>query len=113
MTARITARRVVRDSPLADQVTIIHWPQRPGQLSAYRHFIDIFAPGFDWAAFIDLDEFLLPLDAGSVPDVLERSGTASVVLAHWRVFGPGDWTEQPAGSGRSRITTAARPTIST
>lgn len=88
---------LVRGSRFADKVTIIHWPQRPGQLSAYRHFIDIFAPGFDWAAFIDLDEFLVPQNTRSVADTLARLAHASVVLAHWRVFGPGDWVERPAG----------------
>jgi hypothetical protein len=88
---------LVRGSRFADRVTIIHWPQRPGQLSAYRHFIDIFAPGFEWAAFIDLDEFLLPLDTASVPETLDRLSHAAAVLVHWRVFGPGDWTDRPQG----------------
>ena len=79
---------LIRHSPLADRVTLIHWPQRPGQLSAYRHFIDIFAPAYEWAAFIDLDEFILPLGDNTLRDTLGRCGQASAVLVNWRVFGP-------------------------
>ena len=88
---------LVRRSPLTDCATVIHWPQRPGQLSAYRHFIDIFAPAHDWAAFIDLDEFILPLGGNSLADTLQRCSHASAVLANWRVFGPaGTRNRRPA-----------------
>lgn len=86
---------LIRGSGLSDFATVIHWPQRPGQLTAYRHFIDIFAPAYDWVAFIDLDEFILPLGGSTVLDTLERCGDASAVLAHWRVFGPAG-REEPA-----------------
>ncbi len=86
---------LVRRSPLTDCATVIHWPQRPGQLSAYRHFIDIFAPAHDWAAFIDLDEFILPLGGNSLADTLQRCQHAAAVLANWRVFGPAG-REEPA-----------------
>jgi hypothetical protein len=89
--------RAIRNSPLAEHVTLIHWPQRPGQLAAYRHFIDIFAPGFEWAAFLDLDEFLLPLNGRNVVDTLDWLSSTSAVLVHWRVFGPGPWEEPPPG----------------
>lgn len=86
---------LVRGSPLADRVTVIHWPQRPGQLAAYRHFIDIFAPAYDWAAFIDVDEFILPLDGITLQDTLQRCAHASAMLVNWRVFGPAG-REEPA-----------------
>lgn len=79
---------LIRSSPLADRVTVVHWPQRPGRLSAYRHFIDIFAPAYDWTAFIDVQEFILPLDGTTVSDTLQRCAQASAVLVNWRVFGP-------------------------
>lgn len=87
----------IRGSPLAEHVTLIHWPQRPGQVAAYRHFIDIFSPGFEWATFLDLDEFLLPLRSRNVVDTLEWLSNASAVLVHRRVFGPGPWQEPPPG----------------
>src|SRR3984885_7724305 len=89
--------RVIGGSPMAEHVTLIRWPQRPGKLPAYRHFIDIFAPGFEWAAFIDLDEFLLPLNGRKVQDTLDRLPGAAAVLVQWRVFGPGPWDASPPG----------------
>jgi hypothetical protein len=78
-------------------VTLVEWPQRPGQLPAYRHFLANHAARFEWAAFIDLDEFLLPLTDAAVPDLLARIGDASAVLVQWRVFGPSGWERRPPG----------------
>ncbi|HVC62504.1 MAG TPA: glycosyltransferase family 2 protein [Acetobacteraceae bacterium] len=89
--------RAIRNSPLAEHVTLIHWPQRPGQVAAYRHFIDIFAPGFEWAAFLDLDEFLLPLNGRNVVDTLDWLSNASAVLVHRRVFGIAQPRDPPPG----------------
>jgi hypothetical protein len=88
---------LIRSSWAADTATVIHWPDRPGQLSAYRHFIHNFAAGFEWAAFIDLDEFLLPLHGGSIAEMLRSWPEFSAVLVHWRVFGPSGWSDPPDG----------------
>ncbi|HEY3845791.1 MAG TPA: glycosyltransferase family 2 protein [Acetobacteraceae bacterium] len=89
--------RAVRNSPLMEHVTLIRWPQRPGRVAAYRHFIDIFAPGFEWVAFLDVDEFLLPLNSRNAADTLNSMSNAAAVLVHRRVFGPGAWQEPPSG----------------
>ena len=86
---------LVRTSPLAGIATVVPWPQRPGQLAAYRHFIAHHAAGFEWAAFIDLDEFLLPLHGTRIADLLQCWPAFSAVLVHWRVFGPSGWIEPP------------------
>lgn len=85
----------IRRSPLSERVAVIQWPQ--DQLSAYRHFIDIFAPAYEWAAFIDVDEFILPLGGHSLQDVLRRCADASAVLVNGRVFGPSGHEEPPPG----------------
>ena len=87
----------IRGLPLAEHVTLVPWPQRPGHASAYRHFIDIFSPGFEWAAFLDVDEFLLPLNSGTVAGTLEWLSSAAAVLVHRRVFGPPAWQARPWG----------------
>jgi Glycosyl transferase family 2 len=87
----------IRGSPFAEHVTLIHWRQRPGQLAAYKHFIDIFAPGFDWVAFLDVDQFLLPLGRDTVVAALQSLDHAAAVLVQRRVFGPGAWQEAPPG----------------
>ena len=58
--------QAVREPPVAQHVTLIRWPQRPGQVAAYRHFIDIFAPSFEWVAFLDVNDFLLPLNSRNI-----------------------------------------------
>jgi hypothetical protein len=87
----------IRASSLADVATVIHWPQRPGQLAAYRHFIGNFATAFEWAAFIDLDEFLLPLSGTDIAELLRLRSDFSAILVHWRVFGPSGWEQPPDG----------------
>ena len=88
---------LIRQSNQATYVTVTEWPPRPGQLPAYRHFIDHHAQACDWVAFIDLDEFLLPLQDRSVRALLDRIPTASAVLVQWRVFGPSGWEQRPEG----------------
>ena len=88
---------LIRRSNQAPYVTVTEWPPRPGQLPAYRHFIDHHAQACDWVAFIDLDEFLLPLQDRSVRALLDRIPTASAVLAQWRVFGSSGWEQRPEG----------------
>ncbi|HUB46681.1 MAG TPA: glycosyltransferase family 2 protein [Acetobacteraceae bacterium] len=88
--------RVVRALPLAEHVTLIRWRQRPGQLAAYRHFIDIFAPGFEWAAFLGVDDFLLPLSGGNVLGALDFIDSAAAVVVNRRVFAPGPSLEPPS-----------------
>jgi tetratricopeptide (TPR) repeat protein len=88
---------IIRASPLASHCTVTHWPERPGQLSAYRHFIRNHARRFDWAAFIDLDEFLLPLGEAGLRELLESWSGYSAVLVSWRIFGSSGWQEPPQG----------------
>jgi hypothetical protein len=89
--------RALRGTSLGEHVTLIRWPQQPGHLAAYRHFIDIYAPGFEWVAFLDVDEFLLPLNSRKVADTLDWLTIAAAVLVQRRVFGPGTWQEPPWG----------------
>jgi hypothetical protein len=88
---------LIRNTPFRHHVTIEDWPQPEGQLPAYRHFLAHHAARFDWAAFIDLDEFLLPLGDDSVPALLGRMSGFSAVLSQWRVFGPSGWDSPPDG----------------
>ena len=59
---------LIRRSGFAGNVTLIEWPERPGQLSAYNHFRVHHARRFTWAAFIDIDEYIMPLAGSSIRD---------------------------------------------
>lgn len=88
---------LIRTSPLAHLVTLTQWPQRPGQLGAYRDFISNHATACDWVAFIDVDEFILPLQDDSITAVLDRRRGYGAVLVQWRVFGPSGHVTRPPG----------------
>ena len=87
----------IQASPLSRNVEIIPWPPRPGQLIAYRDFIQNHARRFDWVAFIDIDEFIVPLETASVRDLLIRYGGFSAVLINWLIFGPSGHDRRPEG----------------
>ena len=81
---------LIRNSRFADRVTLIDWPDEPGQMTAYRDFRINHARRFEWVAFIDVDEFILPLATDSLPEILASPLYAkfSAVQANWLVFGP-------------------------
>lgn len=90
---------LIRASSFAKNVTLIEWPDRPGQLSAYNHFRVHYAPRFTWAAFIDIDEFIMPQSGSSIREILMRRTYApfAQILLQWLVFGPAGHDRRPAG----------------
>jgi hypothetical protein len=90
---------LIRASDFSRNVTIIPWSDRPGQLSAYNHFRLNHASRFTWAAFIDIDEFIMPLEGGSIRDILLRRvyQPFAAILLQWLVFGPSGHDRRPAG----------------
>jgi len=88
---------IVKTDPLKNYVTVIPMPSRPAQWPAYKHFIDNYASNWDWAAFIDLDEFIHPIEADSIKDLLARYEAFSGILLHWFNFGPNGHGRRPDG----------------
>lgn len=88
---------LIAKSQLARFVKLILWPDRPGQLSAYRHFCENFSSCFDWVAFIDIDEFIHPLRHDTIKDALSRYDDRSGVLVQWLTFGPSGHGLRPQG----------------
>ena len=78
---------IVRSLPQQDKIRIVHWPFRPGQLSAYQHAIENFSHSAEWIAFIDIDEFCVPVGAPDVRAVLKRYEKYGSLLLHWVMFG--------------------------
>lgn len=90
---------LIRTSTFARNVTLIDWPETPGRLSAYDHFRVNHAGKFTWAAFIDLDEFIMPVGGGSIRDLLIRREYQqhSAILLQRLVFGPSGHGRKPPG----------------
>ena len=90
---------LIRRSSFARNVTLIDWPDRPGQLAAYNHFRVNHARRFTWAAFIDIDEFIMPVAGSSIRDILVRKvyQPYAAILLQWLVFGPSGHNRRPEG----------------
>src|ERR1700761_5176203 len=63
---------LIRQSSLASRVTLIDWPGTGMQIPAYQDFCDKYAAKFDWAAIIDVDEFIVPMSGMSIREPLTR-----------------------------------------
>ena len=71
-------------------VRLIPWPEtgQTWQTSAYDHALAAFGAEFDWIAFIDSDEFILPLGARDLrPLLMGADPAAAVVVVAWMMFG--------------------------
>lgn len=68
-------------------VTLVEWPDVPGQISAYKNWYEKFREETNWCSFLDLDEFLCPTMDISLKDWLEKHNKYPLYAIYWRVFG--------------------------
>jgi hypothetical protein len=79
---------VINSWPGRASVTLIDWPEIPGQISAYNDMIRNHRDEADWCAFIDCDEFICPQMALNIPTIMTLvDSSASALYVHWRIFG--------------------------
>lgn len=72
----------------AKQVTLIDWPIKQGQLSAYEDCINKYCDESEWIGFIDLDEFVVPNKVDNIYDFLKPfQKNRPAVLLYWKYFG--------------------------
>jgi hypothetical protein len=90
---------LIRRSPFAHHVTLIDWPGVGMQIPAYKNFCADHAAKFDWAAVIDLDEFIMPVGGNTIREPLTRRAYSnySSILLQWFVFGPSGHRRRPNG----------------
>lgn len=82
----------------SDFVTVIHWPGKKQQIRAYDHFAKTHrdSGSHTWAAFIDVDEFIVLLKHKNIVDFLAASCPDGSVCLNWYFFGSnGHETYQP------------------
>lgn len=70
-----------------DLVTLIDWPQIPGQISAYKHWYKNFRKDSAWCSFIDLDEFICPKYDYTIIDWLDKYKKYPALKIDWVMFG--------------------------
>ncbi|MBD5647241.1 MAG: glycosyltransferase family 92 protein [Desulfovibrio sp.] len=96
--SRIPLRTTLADHVSAGLVTVVDWPlTRAQQLSAYHHALRTWGKNTSWLAFIDVDEFILPLQHDDIRDFLDEYGDCGAVGAHWAMFGSGGRISRPHG----------------
>jgi hypothetical protein len=78
-------------------VTLVWWPLPGGQLGAYNHALRFFGPSCDWLAFIDADEFIVPLVDDDIPSLLARYPAAADLQVPRREFGFSGHRTRPDG----------------
>jgi hypothetical protein len=67
-------------------ITLIDWPQKPGQMSSYNDCIKRFSHETNWIGFIDVDEFICPIRFDSIPEWLEKYQKLPCTWIFWKLF---------------------------
>lgn len=68
-------------------ITLQNWPDIPGQISAYRHWYENYRHETNWCSFLDLDEFLCPLQDENLKQWLNRHKKYPLYAIYWKIFG--------------------------
>jgi Glycosyltransferase family 92 len=111
---------VLRQTLPAEALTVIPWAQRVrdarlgreihNQVLAYAHAAANFGGAVRWMAFIDVDEFLIPKRAASLPEALSPLDSCRNLSLPWHMFGRGGHGAAPEGGVlRNYLTRAADP----
>ncbi len=80
-----------------------YWPGTRMQLAAYDDCLENHRFETRWLAFIDLDEFIVPLKDASIPEFLKRFEDFSVVEVNWLIYGSGGQKTKTEGTMMERF----------
>jgi hypothetical protein len=103
-----TLLKLARHYPIV--VHAIEMDAQP-QLAAYRHAWQSYGHQLDWLAFLDGDEFLLPMAHETVPQVLAawNDKPVSALAAYWCCYGGNAHVEEPQGLVMQNYPRHSRP----
>jgi Glycosyltransferase family 92 len=97
----------LREALPEDALTVIPWRQSlsdtrlrrtlHNQVLAYAHAASNFGAHCRWMGFIDVDEFLVPKQAGNIPAALAHLEDAACVSLPWHMFGHSGHDTAPDG----------------
>ncbi|MCM1373071.1 MAG: glycosyltransferase family 92 protein [Bacteroides sp.] len=79
------------------------FPGNRKQLAAYDDCLDKHRFDTRWLAFIDLDEFIVPVKDNSVKDFLNRVESSSAVEINWLIYGSGGMRTKQSGTMMERF----------
>lgn len=79
------------------------WPGHRKQLAAYDDCLECHRFDARWIAFIDLDEFIVPVKDVSIPQFLSRFEGFAGVEVNWLIYGSGGQKAKTAGTMMERF----------
>lgn len=80
-----------------------YWPGHRRQLAAYDDCLEHYRLASRWIAFIDLDEFIVPIKDASIPAFLKRFEVFAAVEINWLVYGSGGHKTKSPGTMMERF----------
>lgn len=90
-------------------VEYIPWPGYRRQLAAYDHCLAQHRYDARWIAFIDLDEFIVPVQDDSIPQFLCRMEQYAAVEINWLIYGSSGQKERAKGGVMERFRRHSQP----
>lgn len=63
------------------------------QIRSYQDFITLYGNQFDWAAFIDVDEFFVLKKHDNIKEFISEYGVAPSIAVNWVIFGDNNISE--------------------
>lgn len=85
------------------------WPGYRRQLAAYDDCLENHRFSSRWIAFIDLDEFIVPLKDASIPEFLSRFEAFAGVEINWLIYGSGGQKKRLPGTMMERFRFHSNP----
>ena len=70
-------------------VTLIDWTKNHAQIEGYKDCFDKFRNETQWLAFIDIDEFIVPVSSSDINEWIKGYERYPSVLLYWKMFGTG------------------------
>lgn len=90
-------------------VEYVYFPGYRRQLAAYDDCLAKHRYDARWLAFIDLDEFIVPVADKSIPDFLKRFESFPAVEINWFIYGSGGATKKSGEPVMDRFTRHSMP----
>lgn len=94
----IPLKQTLKEFIAAGLVTVEDFPMRNAQqLSAYMSALKYWGSNTRWLAFIDIDEFIVPMQKTNICDFLDSYNQYAGIGANWAMFGANGHIHRPAG----------------
>lgn len=98
-----STKEVLKPYIEAGIVDYCYFPGYRKQLAAYDDCLEKHRLEARWIAFIDLDEFIVPVKDGSIPEFLKRFEDFPAIEINWLVYGSGGAKKKLPGGVMTRF----------